>query len=65
MKTLKTMCNDVPTMRTLREASKESGLSYDCLRKLCLSGKIIHVRAGKKILVNMDRLSDYLNGVGD
>lgn len=51
----------IPTMETLRAASAETGLSYDFLRKLCLSGKIVHIRAGCKILINMEKLVEYLN----
>ena len=52
----------IPEMLTLREASQRTGLSYDLLRKLCLEGKIIHIRTGKKYLINLDRLIEYLNG---
>lgn len=54
----------VPTMKTLREASELTGISYDCLRKLCLQKKIVHVRAGKKYLINLEKLVDYLNKEG-
>lgn len=52
----------IPTMVTLAEASKQTGLSYDYLRKLCLRDQITHIRAGKKYLINLERLVDYLNG---
>ena len=52
----------IPTMETLAEASKQTGLSYDYLRKLCLTGQITHIRAGKKYLINLEKLVDYLNG---
>lgn len=52
----------IPTMVTLSEASKQTGLSYDYLRKLCLAGQITHIRAGKKYLINLEKLVDYLNG---
>lgn len=51
----------IPTMVTLAEASKQTGLSYDYLRKLCLTGQITHIRAGKKYLINLEKLVDYLN----
>ena len=50
-----------PEMVLIKEASKRTGLSYDCLRKLCLSKKIIHVRAGSKYYINFGRLVEYLN----
>ncbi len=52
----------IPTMVTLAEASKQTGLSYDYLRKLCLMDQITHIRAGKKYLINLEKLVDYLNG---
>lgn len=51
----------VPTMITLSEAAKRTGLSYDWLRKMALSGKIRSVRAGSKILINFERLLEYLD----
>ena len=51
-------------MVKLREASEMTGLSYYFLRKGCLEGKIAHIRAGNKILVNMDWLEDYLSHQG-
>ena len=55
----------MPVMKTIREASMECGLSYNCLRQLCLANKIVHIRAGSKIMINMDKLKDYLNGEKD
>lgn len=52
----------IPHMAGLREAAAESGLTYYFLRKLCLENKIVHVRCGGPILINMDKLADYLNG---
>lgn len=51
----------IPEMVTLREASDRTGLSYDWLRKLCLQGRIVHIRAGNKYLINFRKLIDYLN----
>lgn len=55
----------VPEMITLREASRRTGLSYDFLRKGCLSGQFVHIRAGSKILINFNKLVDKLNGEED
>lgn len=49
-------------MITINEASKRTGVSYDYLRKMCLSNQIVHVRAGKKYLINWKRLAEYLSG---
>lgn len=52
----------VPEMITIKEASKRTGLSYDSLRKMCLSGKIVHIRIGNgKFLINFGRLVEWLN----
>lgn len=51
-----------PEMVTLKEASSRTGLSYDCLRKMCLNNEIVYVKAGAKFLVNFGKLADYLNG---
>lgn len=51
----------IPRMLTLREAAKETGLSYDFLRRLCLQGKLVYIKAGTKFLLNEDRLIDFLN----
>lgn len=51
----------VPEMITLKEASNRTGVSYDWLRKLCIQGKIVHIRAGTKYLVNFGKLIKYLN----
>lgn len=56
------MIADVPEMLTLREAAKRYRLSYDMLRKMCLTGKIVHVKAGNKFLINAGKLTEYLNG---
>lgn len=51
-----------PEMISLRKASERTGISYDWLRKLCLMGKIVHIRAGgTKFLINYQKLVEYLN----
>lgn len=52
----------VPEMIPLKEASRRTGLSYDRLRKMCLTNEIVHFRTGKKYLVNFPKLCAYLNG---
>lgn len=62
----KKMSNDnVPIMLGLREAAERSGLSYSALRLMCIRDEIVHVRVGKKFLVNWARLVEYLGGVPD
>jgi len=48
-------------MRTIKEASIETGLPYHTIRQLCLDGKITYIKAGNKYLVNLDRFIDFLN----
>ena len=30
------------------------------IRKMCITGKVVHVRVGTKYLVNLDKLAEYL-----
>ena len=55
------MNNAIPKMITLNEASELSGLSYDFLRKRCMDGTLVHIRSGRKYLINADKLAEYLN----
>ncbi|MCI8401112.1 MAG: excisionase family DNA-binding protein [Lachnospiraceae bacterium] len=48
-------------MITITQAAAETGLSYDHLRKLCLRGEIVHVKAGRKFLINKEKLIGFLN----
>lgn len=52
----------IPVMLTLNQASEKTGLSYDYLRKLCLQGRIVCVRAGNRYLINQEKLVAFLNG---
>lgn len=54
----------IPTMLTIKETAKlfkANGISETYIRRGVNSGKIPHVYAGRKILVNVDRFIDYLN----
>lgn len=48
-------------MVTLNEASSRTGISYDRLRKMCINGQIVYIKAGCKFLINWEKLVDYLN----
>lgn len=52
---------NIPLMWTIKEASQNTGLSYDFIRKLCLQNRIVHVKAGRKYFVNSEKLVEYLN----
>lgn len=51
----------IPTMVTPDKAAKLTGLAPDHVRGLCRMGKIVHVKAGKKFLINLEKLVEYLN----
>ncbi len=55
--------SEIPEMIPIMEVCKRiPGLSYDFLRKGCLSGKIVHIRVGNgKFLINFGRLVEWLN----
>ena len=51
----------IPEMVTIREASRRTGLSYDFLRKSCLSVRLVHIRVGHgKFLINFGCLIEWL-----
>ena len=51
----------IPRMRTVAAAAAETGLAVFHVRKLVAEHKIRYVRAGRKVLVNLDSLVRYLN----
>ena len=59
----------MPRMRTIQEAAAElkktdpnTAVTPHAIRQLVLSGAIPHIRAGKKYLINMKNLENYLCG---
>lgn len=52
----------IPTMVTIKEAAKKTGLSYYYIRKLCLEKKVVHITAGRKVLINEEIFINFLNG---
>lgn len=60
-----TISRAVPRMADLKEASRVSGLSVSRLRYGFRSGELVGVRCGTsrsgKILLNLDKLIDFLN----
>jgi len=55
------MQNSPVTMMTINELAAQTGLAKHFIRQLALQNKVVHVRAGKKILINYARFIDYLN----
>lgn len=51
----------VPTMLSIRECAKRTNLSETFLRKLVWENQITYVKTGKKYLINLEKLVDYLN----
>ena len=51
----------IPEMITIKETASRTGLSYEFIRKLCINNEIVHVRTGKRYLVNFNRFIDFLN----
>ena len=53
------------TVKFLDESAKKANvknyLTEHRIRELALSNQIVHLRAGKKILINLDKLIDFLN----
>lgn len=49
-----------PQMATIREAAEKSGLAVYRVRKLVASGQVRYIKAGRRILVNLDSLARYL-----
>lgn len=59
------MTNTMPRIRTIREASLETGVSSFCIRRLCLEDKIVYFKAGNRFMVNLDKLIEFFNGEND
>lgn len=51
----------IPQMKTIKEVSKIVELAEYHIRQLVKQNKIKFIMAGKKYLINMDSLIDYLN----
>lgn len=46
----------------IREVDEQSAVTANCIRTLCKEGKVHCVFTGKKILVDLDALLEYLSG---
>lgn len=51
----------VPRMRTIKQTAQETGLHEYFVRQLVKQDKIKYIRAGRKVLINLDLFIDYLN----
>lgn len=52
----------VPKMLTIKQLSKQTGISQYAIRLMCKNNEIAFIRTGVKYLINADRFIDYLNG---
>lgn len=52
---------NIPQMVTINEAAKLTGIAKYRVRQLALENKIKNVRAGRKILINLEKFIEYLN----
>ena len=56
---------EIPEMLPIKEVVQRiPALSYEHIRQLCLTNKIVHIRSGAKYLVNFGKLCEYLNNGG-
>lgn len=51
---------DIPCMITINEAAQIVKLAKYHIRQLVLQGKVKYVKSGKKFLLNLDSLINYL-----
>lgn len=52
----------VPKMVTVNELAKLVNISAYAIRKLVKANKITYFKSGSKVLINLDRFIDFLNG---
>lgn len=51
----------VPTMLTIKETAKVTGIAEYNIRQLVAGNKICFVKAGRKYLINLEKFIEYLN----
>lgn len=51
----------IPHMESIRKTAEIFGLPVHFVRQKVNNGEIVAVRAGKRFLVNVDKLAEYLN----
>lgn len=56
-----TIHTSIPTMKTIDDTAVLLGLPKHWVRQKVLNGEIVAVKSGKRYLVNVDKLIEYLN----
>lgn len=51
----------IPRMRSIKETAELFGLPVHFVRQKVNNGEIVAVRAGRRFLVNVDKLAEYLD----
>jgi excisionase family DNA binding protein len=51
----------IPKMVTIVKAAELTGVSYNYVRRLCLTKQIVFVKTGCKYLINLEKFVDFLN----
>ena len=51
----------IPTMLSIKETAKVTGIAEYNIRQLVAGNKICFVKSGKKYLVNLEKFIEYLN----
>ena len=51
----------IPTMLTIGEVAERTGLAKHYVRKLVLDNQIHYIKAGRKYLINYEKLIQYLD----
>lgn len=51
----------IPRMETIKKTAELFGLPVYFVRCKVASGEVVAVRAGRRILVNVDKFAEYLN----
>ena len=52
----------LPRMRTIKQTAAELGLPEYFVRFIVKQEQVTYVRAGRKVLINLDKFIEYLNG---
>lgn len=54
----------LPEMLSITQAVEKTNLSYEYLRYLCYSGKVNHIKCGRKYMIDSDSLAEYIRNGG-